>query len=196
MEPAHAATAERTDAATASANSGTAGIWQDKGGVFHALQGAIQSVWGLCPQAVYGKAVPWKGSRMGIAVQFGGDHNPEGASQPGLGSQVCLLQPPEACCHGQGLASTMGQQPIGTHSGRGKTDRIATSFQACCKQLWKVWGFPRQQRFGSAGNQHAEPGTSGPSIFPPGAELGRTPRLSFSSVDVESRGEFLLTARE
>ena len=45
----------------------------DKGGVFHALHGSIQSVWGLCPQAVYGKAVPWKGSRMGIAVQFGGD---------------------------------------------------------------------------------------------------------------------------
>ena len=38
----------------------------------------------------------------------------KGASQSGLwaGSQVCLLQPPEACCHGQGLASTMGQQPI------------------------------------------------------------------------------------
>ena len=56
----------------------------------------------------HGKEAEW-GSHC-----IGGDHNPQGASQPGLwaGSQVCTLQHPKACCHGHGLASTMGQQPI------------------------------------------------------------------------------------
>ena len=189
VEPAHATTAERTDAATASTNTavagpqpktsaagippgGPAGVDEDeytsesteevpalrgepltgvrmwtpsqfplvmtlckdlKSGEFlpeevqverlgYGRTRAVYSLPSIGPYSHYGDCVlklclvrqhHGKEAEWG-PLQFGGDHNPQGASQPGLwaGSQVCTLQHPKACCHGQGLASTMGQQPI------------------------------------------------------------------------------------
>ena len=64
--------------------------------------------------------------------------------------------------------------------------------EGCCptEQLWKVRGLPSQQGTGSLGGQLPNLGSSRPSSFFPGADLGQNPRVSLSSED-QNRGEFL-----
>ena len=100
---------------------------------------------------ILGRRMPWCAPMIPMPVQC------LAMWQAGLFTGSCAKRSWRILEYPPGLP--VGASRAGTHSGRGKTDRIATSFQACCKQLWKVLGFSSPTKVWQCW-KHAEPGTS------------------------------------